>query len=95
MSVVVVVSIESKKGRSTEALEIIKDSQESCLSMDGCTGFEILQNQDDVHKFSFVERWDSTEIHKKFIEQIMSNEDFIKSMEAFTSGPHIEYFDLA
>ena len=95
MSVVVVVNIESKKGRSNEALEIIKKSQESCLSMDGCTGFEVLQHQDNDHKFSFIERWNSTEIHKAFLEQLMKNEEFITSMETFTSGPHIEYFDIA
>jgi quinol monooxygenase YgiN len=95
MSVVVVVSIGVKKGRSTEALEIIKKSQEFCLSMDGCSGFEVLQCQDDGHKFSFIERWSSTEVHKIFLEQLMSNEDFIKSMDVFTSGPHIEYFDQA
>ncbi len=93
MSVVVVVNIESKSGRSLEALEIIKKSQELCLSMDGCTGFEVLQHQDDKHKFSFIERWDTTETHKAFIEQLMGNEEFIESMKAFTSGPQIEYFD--
>ena len=93
MSVVVVVNIESKAGRSSEALEIIKGSQELCISTDGCTNFEILQNQNDENKFSFIERWDSTEIHKAFIAQLMSNENFIKSMEVFTAGPHIEYFD--
>ncbi len=44
MSVVVIVNIKSKPGRSHEALEIIKKSQEVCLSMDGCTGFEVLQH---------------------------------------------------
>jgi len=93
MSVVVIVNIESKPERSLEALEIIKKSQEICLSMDGCTGFEVLQHQDDKHKFSFIERWDSTEIHQAFIDQLMGNEEFIERMEVFTSGPQIEYFD--
>jgi len=92
MSVVVVVNIESKPGRSDEALEIIRASQTLCLSTNGCTGFEILQNRDEVHKFSFIERWDSIEIHKTFLEQLMNNQDFIKSMEIFTSGPVIEYY---
>ena len=69
MRVVVVVNIEAKKGRSTEALEIMEKSQEFCLSVDSCSGFEILQCQDDDHKFSFIERWSSTEAHKAFLEQ--------------------------
>lgn len=94
MSVVVVVNIESKQGRSTEALKIIKGSQELCLSMDDCTEFEVLQYQENDHKFSFIERWSSIEVHKAFIEQLMSNEEFIKNMEVFASAPNIKYFDL-
>ena len=95
MSVVVVVNIESKQGRSEEALKIIKKSQELCLSMEGCTSFEVLQSQGNDHRFSFIERWVSTDIHKAFLEQLMSNEEFVKSMEVFTSGPNIEYFNIS
>lgn len=94
MSVVVLVQIESKEGRSVEALDIIRKSQALCLSTAGCSGFEILQSQDNQHRFSFIERWDSIGIHKAFLQQLMSNEEFIKSMDVFISGPHIEYFNI-
>ncbi|MET1256814.1 putative quinol monooxygenase [Aliikangiella maris] len=93
MGAVVIVNIEAKLGKSTEALEVIKKSQQLCLSTDGCADFKILQSQEDKHKFSFVERWVSAETHKAFVEQLMSDEAFVASMDVFTSGPEIAYFD--
>jgi len=94
MDVFAIVNIEAKDGRSAEALEVIRRSQENCLSLDNCGGFDVYQNQKDIHRFHFVERWASVEEHKEFLSGLMSDPSFIASLEAFTSPPDIEYFDL-
>jgi len=94
MNVFAIVNIEAKKGRSAEALKVIKISQEHCLSLDNCSGFAIYQNQKNIHRFHFVERWTSVEEHTEFLSGLMSDPNFIASLDAFTSAPDIEYFDL-
>jgi len=94
VNVVAIVNIEAKKGKSREALDMIKSSQELCLSLDFCGGFEILQNQKDEHLFQFIERWASVKQHKEFLSALMNDANFVESLEVFTSGPNIEYFNL-
>jgi len=94
MTVFAIVNIEAKKGKSAEALEVIKRSQEHCLSLDSCSGFDLYQNQKDSHHFHFVEQWASVEKHKEFLSTLMSDPNFIASLDAFTSAPNIEYFSL-
>jgi len=93
MSHVVLINIEAMQGRSVEALQVIKRSEESCLSVDGCVSFEALQSQDDEHKFTIIERWSSAENHKTFLDQVKLSDEFVKGMEVFASGPNIEYFN--
>jgi len=94
MDVFAIVNIEAKDGMSAEALEVIRRSQEHCLSLDSCNGFDVYQNQKDIHRFHFVERWTSVEEHTEFLSGLMSDPSFIASLEAFTSTPDIEYFNL-
>jgi len=93
MDVFAMVNIEAKDGRSTEALEVIRRSQEQCLSLDNCSGFDIYQNQKNIHRFHFVERWTSVDEHKEFLSGLMSDPNFIASLDAFTSAPNIDYFN--
>jgi quinol monooxygenase YgiN len=93
MSVFAIVNIEAVQGKVKLALEVIKKSQSLCLALDECSGFEVLQSQEDEHRFIFIEQWVSVQWHKDFLEKLMSDEAFIESLQVFTSGPSIEYFD--
>ena len=95
MNVVAVINIEAVQGKSSEALEVIKKNQQHCLTLDICSGFEILQNQENKHKFIFIERWSSAKEHKAFLSELMSNELFIQDMAVFISSPDIQYFDIS
>jgi len=94
LSINAIVNITAHNGKAAEALTLIKKSQQLCLSMDECTGFEIFQNKTDIHKFLFVERWQSIEIHQAFLSELMKNDDFVIAMAVFTSQPKIEYYQI-
>mgnify|MGYP000072135261 CR=1 FL=1 len=94
MDVVAIVKISAKEGKSLDALKVIKKSQEHCLSLDFCGGFDIFQCQKNVHLFQFVERWTSVEKHKAFLASLMNDPSFIESLDVFTSGPSIEYYTV-
>ena len=94
MSIIAIVNITARSGKSEEALKVIKKSQDYCLSLEICTGFEVFKSQTDIHKFSFVERWNSMENHKDFLSELMNNDEFVASLDVFTSGPKIEYFRI-
>lgn len=94
MSIIAIVNITARSGKSEEALKVIKKNQELCLSLEICTGFEVFKSQTDIHHFSFIERWDSMKIHKAHLSELMSNDEFVASLDVFTSGPKIEYFQI-
>ena len=92
MSVVVIVHFEAVQGQAAQALQVLKGSQEHCLTVEGCEGFEVLQSQRDEHRFTFIERWASVEQHKALLSEIMGSDTFEENMKAFQSGPDIAYY---
>jgi len=94
MSVVALVKLEAVQGKAEQALAIIKKSQAYCLSHEVCHGFEALQSCEDDHHFYFVERWHSIQAHKALLQQLMSDQTFVQSLEVFSVGPVIEYLTV-
>ncbi len=93
MSIVAIVKIVAKQGQWSRALEVVEGSRALCLELEECSEFLVFQSQSDKHKFSFLERWSSIEMHKAFLKKLMSNKEFEESMAVFTSTPNIEYFN--
>lgn len=92
MGITVVVNLQAHEGKGSEALAAIRRTQQYCLSLAGCTGFEILQSKADQHRFVFIERWKSLEEHAQVLQSLMSSPDTAEAMKLFSAGPNIEYF---
>lgn len=92
MAITVVVNLQAHDGKGNEAFEAIRKTQQYCLSLAGCTGFEVLQSQADQHRFIMIERWKSLEEHKQVLQSLMSSPDTAEVMKLFSAGPNIEYF---
>jgi quinol monooxygenase YgiN len=93
MGITVVVSLQARDGKANEGLAAIRTTQQYCLTLPGCSGFAILQNQADPHRFVFIERWKSLEEHAQVLQTLMSSPDTAEVMKLFSAGPDIEYFD--
>ena len=93
VSVVVVVQIRAGEGKGDEALQVITKSQAYCQSVEGCQGFEVLRSKQDALHFILIERWASVEEHEALLASLMSNEEFVRSIEVFARGPEIQYFE--
>jgi quinol monooxygenase YgiN len=63
MSVDVVINFEAAPGRAADLLPLLQEGRDISRAADGCVSFELFQRQDDVHRFMFLERWDSIEAH--------------------------------
>ena len=94
MSIIAIAKVKAEDGKSLEVLTLIKGSQEKALNSGVCEKFDILQSRNDPHSFSLLEIWPSIENHKKFLENLMSDSEFIEAMACIQDGPHIEYFNL-
>jgi quinol monooxygenase YgiN len=92
MTVQVFVEIQAKSGLAPAASKVIAESRAFCLTQAACSKFEVYQLCDDIHKFRFVEIWDSIEDHKRVLSGLMAGDAFRESMNVFAGGPIIEYY---
>jgi len=63
MSVDVVINFQALPGHAAELRGLLAEGRDLSRAAQGCESFELYQRDDDEHKFMFLERWASIELH--------------------------------
>jgi quinol monooxygenase YgiN len=94
MSVKVVVQFKALQNK-LEAFEILMRSVSKDLpGVTGCQGVEVLQDHEDACRFTLVETWDSSEIHKSHIDGLIADGTWAAIAGHLAEEPVSGYFRI-
>lgn len=85
MSVVRHYRMRAKEGGAQAAIDALTDLAREIRPLDGCLGFEILQDQADPLQFIFIERWESIDHHRSTGSKVTKN--VLAPLSAALDGP--------
>jgi quinol monooxygenase YgiN len=85
MSVVRHYRMRAKAGGAQAAIDALTDLAREIRPLEGCLGFEILQDQADPLEFVFIERWASIADHQATGSKVTRN--VVAPLTAALDGP--------
>jgi quinol monooxygenase YgiN len=93
MSVVRFSEFQAKEEMTDDLQEFLASIMPIIKSSHGCESVQLLQNREDVSKFTMVEVWDSVASHQASVRNI-PQEKMGKVRPLLASSPSGRYFDL-
>lgn len=93
MSVTRINEFTAAEGKEVELLAFLKSLSTYISSSEGCLSYEVLQQQDSPSNFAVIEKWESTELHKKSVNNF-PKEEMQAAMSLFAAPPKGNYYNI-
>ncbi len=71
MKVNVIITFTAKVTMLEKFIKIMESVKHDLPAVQGCNGVQIFNNADSKNVFTLVESWDSEEVHKSYIEEVV------------------------
>ena len=92
MSIQLIVIFKIKPEKLASFLEIMKEVKKSLSQVKGCKKVQILQANDDKYTMSLIETWQSIDMHKIHIKNIIESGDWKYILSHLREDPISQYY---
>jgi len=95
MSCTVILEVTAQSGKGSELIGLFASILGDTRAFDGCSGVDVVVNQDDADNVVLLEHWESRAHYEKYLAWRQERGD-LDALGGFLAGaPSIRYFDSA